>query len=73
MELRDATDISKQLAFERSITFGGYLVEAIETWLRGSKEERELLVKAVESLALTWIASAAATWKQHQSEGNGAR
>ena len=46
MELRDATDIAKQLAFEMNITFGGYLVEAVETWLQGVKEEPELLLRA---------------------------
>ena len=42
----DATDIARQLAFKMNLTFGGYLVEAVETWLRGAKEERELLLRA---------------------------
>ena len=46
MSLEDAVAIAKQLAFEMNIPFGGYLVEAVETWLRGAREERELLLRA---------------------------
>ena len=43
MDLRDASDIfSQQLAF---ISFAGYLVEAVETWLQGAKEERALWLR----------------------------
>ena len=37
---------AKHLAFEMNIPYGGYLEEAVDTWLRGAKEERELLQKA---------------------------
>ena len=45
MDLQNATAIARQLAFEINLTFGD-LVEAVETWLRGAKEERELLLRA---------------------------
>ena len=41
MSLEDTTAIAKQLAFEMNIPYGGYLDEAVETWLRGAKEERD--------------------------------
>ena len=47
MQLRDAADIAKQLAFEMNITFKGYSVEAVETLLQRAKEERQLTVSSV--------------------------
>ena len=56
MSLEDTTAIAKQLAFEMNIPYGGYLDEAVETWLRGAKEERELLQRArgVYGTVLDW-------------------
>ena len=56
MSLEDITAIAKQLAFEMNIPYGGYLDEAVETWLRGAKEERELLQRArgVYGAVLDW-------------------
>ena len=56
MSLEDTTAIAKQLAFEMNIPYGGYLDEAVETWLRGAKEERELLqrAKGVYGTVLDW-------------------
>ena len=47
MDLQDATAIARQLASEMNLTFGGYLVEAVETWLRGAKEVREVVLRAI--------------------------
>ena len=33
MSLEDTTAIAKQLAFEMNIPYGGYLDEAVETWI----------------------------------------
>ena len=46
MDLQDATAIARQLTFEMNLRYGGYLVEAVETWLWGATEERELLLRA---------------------------
>ena len=46
MSLEDTTAIAKQLAFEMNIPYGSYLDEAVETWLQGAKEERDLLQRA---------------------------
>ena len=56
MSLEDTTAIAKQLAFEMNIPYGGYLDEAVETCLRGAKEERELLQRArsVYGTVLDW-------------------
>ena len=34
MDLQDATAIARQLALEMNLSFGGYLVVVVETWLR---------------------------------------
>ena len=56
MSLEDTPAIAKQLAFEMNIPYGGYLDEAVDTWLRGAKEERELLQRArgVYGTVLDW-------------------
>ena len=55
MSLEDTPAIAKQLAFEMNIPYGGYLDEAVETWLRGAKEERELLqYRGVYGTVLDW-------------------
>ena len=56
MSLEDTSAIAKQLVFEMHIPYGGYLDEAVETWLRGAKEERELLQRArgVYGTVLDW-------------------
>ena len=56
MSLEDSTAIAKQLAFEMNIPYGGYLDEAVETWLRGAFGERELLHRVEVSTArfLDW-------------------
>ena len=46
MSLGDTTAIAKQLAFEMNIPYGGYLDEAVDTWLQGAREERDLLQRA---------------------------
>ena len=46
MSLKDTTAIAKQLAFEMNIPYGNYLDEAVDTWLQGAKEERDLLQRA---------------------------
>ena len=46
MSLEDTTAIAKQLAFEMNIPYGSYLDEAVDTWLRGAREERDLLQRA---------------------------
>ena len=46
MSLGDTAAIAKQLAFEMSIPYGGYLDEAVDTWLQGAREERDLLQRA---------------------------
>ena len=56
MSLEDTSAIAKQLAFEMNIPYGSYLEEAVETWVQGAKEERELLQRArgVYSSDLDW-------------------
>ena len=46
MSLEDTTAIAKQVAFEMNIPYGSYLDEAVETWLQGAKEDRDLLQRA---------------------------
>ena len=46
MSLKDTTAIAKQLAFGMNIPYGSYLDEAVDTWLQGAKEERDLLQRA---------------------------
>ena len=46
MSLGDTAAIAKQLAFEMNIPYGGYLDEAVDTWLQGAREERDLLQRA---------------------------
>ena len=46
LSAQDATAIARQLAFEMDLPYEGYLVEAVESWLLGAKEERELLPRA---------------------------
>ena len=46
MCLGDTTAIAKQLAIEMNIPYGSYLDEAVDTWLRGAREERDLLQRA---------------------------
>ena len=46
MSFKDTAAIAKQLAFEMNIAYGSYLDEAVETWLQGAKEERDLLQRA---------------------------
>ena len=55
-DLPGLLDRCLQLAFEMNIPYGGYLDEAVETWLRGAKEERELLQRArgVYGTVLDW-------------------
>ena len=56
MSLEDTIAFAKQLAFEMNIPYGGYLDEAVETWLRRAEEERELLqrVRGVYGTVLDW-------------------
>ena len=56
MSLEDTSAIAKQLAFEMNIPYGSYLDEAVETWLQGAKEERELLqtTRGVYGSDLDW-------------------
>ena len=42
MSVKDTTAVAKQLAFEMNIPYGSYLDEAVDTWLRGAREERDL-------------------------------
>ena len=46
MSFKDTAAIAKQLGFEMNIPYGSYLDEAVETWLQGAKEERDLLQRA---------------------------
>ena len=46
MSLGDTTATAKQPAFEMNIPYGGYLDEAVDTWLQGAREERDLLQRA---------------------------
>ena len=46
MSLEGAPAIAKQLAFEMNIPCGSYLVDAVETWLQGARDEREMLQRA---------------------------
>ena len=46
MDKSEASNIAKQLAFEMHISFEGYLVEAVQTWLQGAQEQRDLMVRA---------------------------
>ena len=46
VSLEDTSASAKQLAFEMNIPSGSYLDEAVETWLQGAKEERELLQRS---------------------------
>ena len=54
MSFKDTAAIAKQLAFEMNIPYGSYLDEAVETWLQGAKEERDLLKELEGCMAQTW-------------------